>query len=98
MAWYRIALRPEDISSGRHYTLCEQFNSLFTLAGNPLNAVMNADTNVMTNVYYFSPAAAVIVISLIRNYGGEECSMPDRSSVRMVAGNADAADIPFRKA
>jgi len=96
MGWYKITFQPQDVSGGRHSTLCRQYDSLFAVVNAPVDAVMYADTDPTVVRYYFSPAAAAIAIGLIRHYGGMECSAPDRSSVTMVAGHADAADIPFR--
>jgi len=57
--------------------------------------VMYKLTDVMANVYYFSPEAAVIAMDLLAAYGAEGCAMPSRSCVKMVAGWDGAADLPF---
>jgi hypothetical protein len=98
MGWYKITFQPDDVSAGLHSAMCNQYDSLFAVLAAPVDAVMYADMDPTVVRYYFSPSAAALAIGLIRLYGGVECSVPDRSSVTMVVGHSDAADIPFRNA
>jgi hypothetical protein len=91
--WYKVTMSPDDIAQGRHFTLSEQFYHLFVLFGAPKGAGLFTDVDVMTNAYYFSPAAALIAMPLIANYTGVECAAPSRSSVRVLAAHDAAKDI-----
>lgn len=93
--WYKITLSINDVATGKAITLQEQFTNLFMRAGAPKDAGMCKSADVMTNVYYFSPTAAMLAFPLIAAYGGEECPAPARSDVRMLASHAGAEDIPF---
>lgn len=55
-------------------------------------------TDVMVNVYYFSPDAAAIAMPLIAIYAGVECEAPSRSAVRAVAGRDGVMDACFPSA
>jgi hypothetical protein len=47
------------------------------------------------HVYYFSPAAAKLAMSLLTTYGAVQCAAPERSEVNICAAHQGLEFVPF---
>jgi hypothetical protein len=82
MTWQRVVLSFEDVASGRHFALQEQFEAIFIACAAPMGAAMFGDLDSAKNfTYYFSPIASSIAAPLLAKTGGVECPAPKRSPV-----------------
>lgn len=89
MEWYKVEFRndPEGEESVR-----SAFQALLVGSGGQPDIALFESSFPNENIYYLSPLAASLVPVLIARHGGVSCPRPDRDEVRLVMGNADAAD------
>ena len=93
MSWYKVILTEEQVATGEHRNLQNQFSQLYADSGSPKGVVLLADrwefgAQGRCGIYplYFSPAAVQYCGPLITNYSGESCEVPYSADVTFVAG------------
>ena len=78
-AWYRVELSPEEcVKNGKADQLQRAFDVMFVSMRQPVGAALFEwfDERLETNVFYFSPEAAILLRGLIGQFGGVECAPP----------------------
>lgn len=78
-SWYRVDIPPSECCrNGKADQLQAAFELMFLTRHRPIDAALFEwhDEMLQTNVFFFSPAAAELVKTLIEQFGGIECAPP----------------------
>ena len=78
-SWYRVDIPPSECCrNGKADQLQAAFEVMFLTRHSPREAALFEwhDEMLQTNVFFFSPAAAELVRTLIEQFGGIECAPP----------------------
>jgi len=96
MSWYKVKLSAEEVASGKHQNLQDEFDILFLANGGPQDAAMFSDrlSNSELEVY-FSPGARRLAKALIAKYSGVPCENPSGKKPALLVGHANAAGKLF---
>ncbi len=93
MSWYKVILTEEQVATGEHRNLQDQFSQIYADSGSPKGVALLADRWAFgaqgrrgTYPLYFSPPAVQYCGQLITNYSGEPCEVPYSSDVMFLAG------------
>jgi Flp pilus assembly pilin Flp len=95
-SWYRVDLPlSECCRNGKADQLQKAFEVIFTTSQRPREAALFEwhDEKLQTNVFYFTPAAAGLVKTLIKHLGGTECAPPTLSDrLVLIVGHPGARE------
>src|SRR5215469_13764872 len=99
MPWYRVSLTDQEIIEDKLRRLIDDFTVIWLASGTPSDAALFESNQIGHRVDYcfFSPGAVHIALPLIQSHGGIECDAPVKSSVELLVGKSDGADIPFAR-
>ena len=93
-SWYRVDIPPSECCrNGKADQLQAAFEVIFLTRQSPREAALFEwhDETLQTNVFFFSPAAAELVKTLIEQFGGIECAPPALSErLVLVVGHPSA--------
>jgi hypothetical protein len=81
MSWYRVAFADKYTSALTAAQMIEEFSMLPLAAGSRKGAGLFRGSGSDEAVYYFSPGAAAIAMSIIERYSGKKCEAPFLSEV-----------------
>jgi hypothetical protein len=97
MSWYKVILTEEQVATGEHRNLQDQFSQIYADSGSPQGVVLLADRWAFgprgrrgSYPLYFSPAAVSYCGPLITNYSGERCEVAYSTDVTFLAGERSA--------
>ena len=92
MDWQMIRVSVEQVVSGEHERLQDNFALAFATAGRPQNAAMFSRPVAGGQELYFSPEAVHIAQGLIKECGGTGCSRPPKEGTNLLVGHKGARD------
>lgn len=95
-SWYALSLGDGVMSGGLSPGIEERFLSFFAAAGKPPEMAVYTRPESENRLYceviaYFSPAA----VDVAKACGGHPCAKPDRSGLRLLAGDEQSWSILF---
>jgi hypothetical protein len=100
-AWYRVDLPLCECSrNGKADQLQKAFDFMFIKSQKPRDAVLFEwhDETLQTNVFFFSPAGATLIRSLLEETGAIECGPPILSDrLVLLVGHVGASETLLGK-
>lgn len=91
MGWSLIHMSVSEIAAGTHIQLQSAFEAMFRASKAPGDAAMFGNRLLEDDyTYYFAPGAARFFSVVMSGFGAKECPEPERESVSLLVGNADA--------
>ena len=91
MPWSLIRMSVDEIAAGTHLQLQVAFEAMFRSSKAPTDAAMFANRHIEDDyTYYFAPGASRFFSGVMTGFGAKGCPEPDRESVSLLIGNADA--------
>ena len=91
MHWSLIRMSVNEIAAGTHIQLQVAFEAMFRASKAPKDAAMFGNRLPADDyTYYFPPGAWRFFSVVMSGFGAKECPEPERESVSLLVGNADA--------
>ncbi|MGF0536774.1 hypothetical protein ACQQ2Q_02185 [Agrobacterium sp. ES01] len=92
--WKIITLHRDSQSNGQWKELQSTFETAFAAAGMPPKAAMYCNRQFDQNevVFYFSPAGAELIRSILKRLSAEDGEAPAAEDVTLLVGHNDAQD------
>ncbi len=87
MPWFQVTMTDEEVASGKHIQLQNQFSKVWMAIGAPPEAAMYGSMEVGKLHYYFTPHAAQIADPLLKMYSAVECEEPDLEKLAVLVKN-----------
>lgn len=83
MSWYKVELTDAQLREGKALEIHDKFDSVWLANGCPEGFCLfnNKENGDITFTYYFSPDSVELMMKVIKEFNGEECSRPDRDEV-----------------
>jgi hypothetical protein len=92
-AWHKIDLTTDEVASGAHLRMMEEFHREFMSRRSPPDAAMFCRGTPGTDYeVIFSPQGAELVPEIIARRGGAACDPPARAAATLLVGLVDAAN------
>jgi len=97
MPWNIIRMTVNEIAAGMNLQLQVAFEAMFKASHAPKDAAMFGNRFFEDDyTYYFPPGAARFFSVVMTGFGAKDCPEPDRESVSLLVGNADAVTSLLR--
>lgn len=91
MPWSLIRMSVNEIAAGTHLQLQVAFEAMFRASKAPRDAAMFGNRLPGDDyTYYFPPGALRFFSVVMSGFGAKHCPEPERQSVSLLVGNADA--------
>jgi|SRR5215831_16570023 len=91
MPWHKVHFSLDDITTGKHISLQNLFETLFRRMREPTGAAMFVNGNAKDDyTYYFSSPGAGFYADMLSAFGASECARPVPQSIVWLAGDIGA--------
>lgn len=96
MPWYKIELTQVQLTESKNLEIHNKFDRVWLANGCPEGFCLFSSERKgdIAMTYYFSPDSVDLMMKVINEYNGEECSKPDKDEVIVnpQIGNQDCGD------
>lgn len=91
MPWYKIELTNTQVAEGRNLDIHDKFDKVWLANGCPEGFCLFSDegSGEVATTYYFSPDSVVLMMKVINENNGAECSRPLSDEVTLEIGNVN---------
>ena len=89
MPWYKIELTNAQATEGKGLEIHDKFDKVWLANGRPDGFCLFSGkrSGDVVTTYYFSADSVDLMMKVIKEYNGEECSRPRRNEASLEIGN-----------
>lgn len=96
MPWYKVTFSVDDVIANKPGDLALRFTKLHIANGRANDAALfSTKSELAEQAMYFTPAAAILAVDLVREFGAKAVPAPARSTLDLHAGVSAAWDNEF---